>query len=145
MRPFLVTSTSKLLWVNKANRQGNIRSAFQNNEGSLASELYANIIDEIKIKSEELDWGLVFPLSKDGLSEALRRMAYYEIEDIEFIAPAEGIDENLIPSNATRVSWLTNRVIIVPSDRSYLGTLLTAQDKQMALIHNASRGICILE
>ena len=142
--PFLVTATKSLMWVDKTNSLGNVRSAFQ--PPKKTDEIYSKIVEEIKVKSEELGWGLTFSLDKSGLKGALERLAYYGIEDIEFIAPASGVPNELIPDNATRVSWLTNRVIIVPKNRDYLGNLLTTPRKKvMALIHNASRGICILE
>lgn len=140
--PFLITATQRLMWVSKTNASGNIRSAFQPPKDT--GLIYSNIIEEIVSKSEESDWGLVFPKSRDGLKEALERMAYYEIDDIEFIAPAEE-SSDLIPDNAQRVSWLQGCILIVPKNRDYLGNLLTTpRNKTMALIHNASRGICIL-
>lgn len=140
--PFLVTSTRDLLWVSKV-RDGRVKAAIRKDLDT--STLYRDIVNAVLTQSRASSWGSVFPHSQDGLSRARIRMEEYGFGEYQILSGGSEFSSDPLFSPC---AWLPDQVsIVIPKDREFLGTLGIFEDSAgsfCALVHNSSRGICIL-
>ena len=146
--PYLVSSSSDLLWVQKTSVSSTVRAAVRrdvlDNE-----DFFRDVIFSVAKMGTTSEWGNVHPLTKYGIQSAINHIKYYDIHEVELLAPVDdkgpcaGLDEwHGVP--ITRVSWLHNCVVAVPVDRAFVGFLSRIDKKSIvSVIHNASRGIGI--
>jgi len=146
--PYLVSSSSDLIWVQKTSVNSTVRAAVRRDVVDNA-EFFRDVIFSIAKMGVDSDWGNIHPLTKYGIQSAINHVKYYDIADVELLAPVDdkgpcaGLEDwNGVP--ITRVSWLSNCVVAAPTDKAFVG-FLTRIDKKsiVSVIHNASRGIGI--
>lgn len=145
--PFLVSSSKGSLWVDNKFPGNFIRSATRVEKPT--SEIYKGCVEQILTKSLELSWGSVQEYSKQGLEQALHYMSYYGFEECDLLMNDEDKSlghESIDGLYYSWVSWVPKGLaVLVPVDRSYLGTLYTfGAQKYSFCVHNPSRGICVL-
>jgi hypothetical protein len=150
--PFLVTSTSALQWVHEAFPNDVIRAAVR--RGTSKDTVFTEVFEAIVSLGREAQWGNVHPFSADGLRAAVDHVVGYELTDLEILvhAPKEGayalpswITDQGLPVKS--VTWLpVDTALVVPKDREYVGFLgLVGTSGVLAVIHNASRGLGVLQ
>lgn len=143
--PFLLCSSKSLLWVEKAFPNSMVRTAVR---VANRSELFAIAIQWLMQRAADREWGSVQPSTKDGVIAAFSHLADYDLIDTE-VVHGDGFDTTLIPEDVscTQASWMpVGWAAVLPSDRSFLGTLFEYDGDQYGMvIHNAPRGIAIVK
>lgn len=141
--PYLVSSTQSFLWVEKAfNNPPCVRAAVR---PSLIP-LYLEIVEAVIKEGRSREWGNVMPFTPAGLLRLVSHLQEYGIQDVEVLVSAEqtpfSLDEGLA---VTRCVWLpSNLALVVPKDRTFLGTAGMFPDGSVAVVvHNAPRGMGI--
>lgn len=143
LAPYLVSSTRSVTWVPHASKENTVRAAVRKRQG-IEAELVAAVV----AMGQEAEWGNVHELTTEGIQACVGHLRDYIDEPLEIIVSAqtdlEGVEfpENL---QRTEAQWIpTDCVVVVPIDRSYVGTLwVIGRHKIAALVHNASRGIAV--
>ena len=139
LHPYLVTAAgrSKFIWLPRS-RDGMIRAAFRNKG---RSELYLDIVNEIRICSLEHEWGNVFPMSTTGLKDAQTRLGYYDFPEVDILVPLGGIS-SIVPEGVTQVecSWVpVGMAVLLPKNRGCLGFVADMDDGNfLSVVHNLS-------
>ena len=145
LHPYLVTAAgkSKFIWLTRT-REGMIRAAFRNVG---RSNLYLDIVNEIRVCSEDNDWGIVFGMTTTGIQSAVNRLAYYDFSEVDLLVPLSGIDLDL-PEGVKKVESAcvpSGMAVVVPRDRSCLGFVADMKDGNfLSVVHNPSRSICVV-
>lgn len=153
--PFLVTSSQALMWVSP--RTSRVRSAFRSvNVGPFFQE----IVDMVYQTGAEASWGNACPLTPAGIVDAIAHVRSYGLEDLEILAhvtcdfggvtvASRDVEGEMVEFVAglpiERVDWLDPMtVVVLPQDREFVGFLMLAGSRGVAVIHNASRamGVC---
>jgi hypothetical protein len=142
LKPFLVSSTRGFIWVYRT-KENRVRTALRKNFDR--SSIYNDIIIDIMKQGKECSWGNVFEGGLSALSQAKARMLEYGFTEVEILTgnPSHKDNKDLTFSPCIP----TNLLVVVPKDREYLGFLGTLQENPQnfcVLVHNASRGICII-
>lgn len=86
--PYLVSTASGLRWVPEAERnavQVTVR-ALEGEAPESFSQIYLEVLKEIQAKSEELEWGLNFPLTLKGLTKAWDLLNGNGLKDLECLS-----------------------------------------------------------
>jgi len=143
LAPFLVSSTRSVAFVPFASHKKTIRAGIRSRPG-IESEMVAAVVDA----GSEFEWGNVHPLTTEGVQACLEHVSSYISVPLEIICAAdtdlEGVE---IPEHIqqTTAKWLPkDALVVVPADRTYLGTLwLLGPDRVAAVIHNVSRGMAV--
>jgi len=150
--PYLVTSSSSLIWVPEAFDGGIIRAAIRIGMKTLG-ELYRAVVLEVAKKGLEKKWGNVHDLTPDGIVAAVEHVRYYDLGDVELLASpqvlATGVEsgwwtqEALVGVSAKEVAWLPDNIVVaVPQDRTFVGFVsLVGVGSIVSVVHNPSRGI----
>ncbi len=144
LKPFLVSSTRDLIWVYKT-KNNRVRSALRNDFN--INTITSSILEKIISQGLEYSWGNIYTGGLSRLEQAKSRMVEYGFPDFEILSS----DQELVASRGdlTFSPCIPQELlVVVPRDREYLGFIGTFQDipgKFCVLIHNASRGICILK
>lgn len=140
--PYLVSSTKSFIWLKKPLRNNFLRVAVRN---ETLENLYGEIAQSIYETGKDCKWENSYSLSKMGLRRAIEYLDYYGIKDLEILScdtDPLGIGSSFDKLPVSKVSWLDNCYLVVPQDRSYLGSVSDFGDGNYAvLIHNPSRGI----
>lgn len=142
LAPYLVSSSKAVTWVPHASRNSTVRSAVRAREG-IEAELVAAVID----MGTQAEWGNIHPLTTEGVTACLAHVSTYIDTPLEILCSAdtdlEGVE---IPEHfqQTQAKWVPRDcLVVVPVDRTYLGTLWVLGGRVSALIHNASRGMAV--
>jgi hypothetical protein len=142
LAPFLISSMRSVTWVPHASKKNTVRTGVRHREG-IESELVAAVVE----MGSEMQWGNVHPLSTEGIQSCLEHVSGYIDSPLEILyntdTDMEGID---IPEHfqQTPAKWVpVDCVVVVPVDRSYLGTLWVLGSRVAALIHNVARGVAV--
>lgn len=143
LAPYLISSMRSVTWVPRASQKNTVRAGVRERPG-IEAELVAAVID----MGTEMKWGNVHPLTTEGVQACLEHVATYLDDPLEILCSAEtDLDEVRIPEEVqqTAAKWIpTNCLVVVPVDRSYLGTLwVLGPNSVAALIHNVSRGMAV--
>jgi hypothetical protein len=146
--PFLVTSTSSLLWVEEAHPGSKVKVAVRSCPPGV---LFQEIVREVARRGVTDEWGNVHPVTPQGLENVRAHLASYDLTEIEFLmAPVKGKKGHpewlkvlpVTPAPWVPVGW----VVVVPKDREYVGMLGHLDSTHLVLlVHNASRSIGILK
>lgn len=143
LAPFLVSSTRSVAWVPHASKENTVRAAMREREG-IEAELVAAIIT----MGAEAEWGNIHALTTEGIKACVAHVKDYIDEPLEMLFSSDTDVEGIrFPDDIERTSaqWIpTDCVVVVPVDRTYLGSLwVIGRHKIAALVHNPSRGIAI--
>jgi hypothetical protein len=141
--PFLITSSTSLLWVERAFHGGFLRVAVRE---SVRDSLFRDIIEEISGRGVEREWGNVLPATEEGLLEGLAHLSYYDLSDPVLLYGADfdiGVAEHVarVPADWLPATW----AVLIPNDRGFVGTAFTFPGGHVgAIVHNPSRGVVVL-
>jgi len=141
--PYLITTTRKLLWLGDSSKSSTLQVGVRKRLG-LEEALINSVIEE----SRKLQWGSIYSLTLDGISKAQSYVTYHTDSPVETIcSPAtyELKKEAFSKLNIVREEWVPEgSVIVVPEDRSLLGTVWEFTGGLAgAVVHNARRGVGI--
>lgn len=82
--PFLVSSTSSVMWVNNAHPGPSVKAAVR--EVGLGA-FFAEVIEAVVAMGREMQWGNVHPLTPEGVRAAIAHLEYYELGALELLIP----------------------------------------------------------
>lgn len=136
LAPYLVSSLRGTVWVPKASQKGFIRTAFRTSAG-----LEAELIQAVLNRSQAEGWGSVQPFSPAGLKAAGEYLRSYEIKDIDcLVNPQTSL---VLGKESVPTVWVPpGMALLVPKNRTFLGTLhFVSKEQVAAVVHNASRGM----
>lgn len=169
--PYLVSSSSSVLWVNESYGDSLIKAAVR--EVTLGA-FFREVIDAVTTMGRQQEWDNVHPLTLDGLRAAIDHVTYYDLAPLELLIPrahpsgsvSEPDEEEeeraspavLMPPELRPLleevglpfrpsAWVPpSTVIVVPKDRTYVGIVSQVNAKKLAgVVHNAARGIAIAQ
>ena len=86
--PYLVSSANGLRWVPKA-PQGVVQVTVRSFPDEDYTKIFREVVDEILRKSKELSWGLDFPLTSQGLSDAQDLVLWHGFEQQDCLCHPE--------------------------------------------------------
>lgn len=146
LSPILVSSTKGLLWV--SDQKGRVRSAFRKNPSTVFSEVVSMAFHT----GIDNGWGNSSDLSLEGVQDAMKFFNHYEIPGSYLAFKSKSVPNTYLKGlTVVEVDWLQEGcVVLVPEDRSYLGTLISHVDGGQPssyfsfVVHNLSRGLYIL-
>lgn len=143
--PFLFLSSKSYFWAEHSFKHGFLRTAVRK---ILKPLLFRELVEIIATSSLERQWGNVHPSTREGVVAGFSHLADYDILDVEVLY-GSGFDLSILPDdvNAVEASWAPDGwALVLPTDRSFLGTTFNFGGNQHgSLIHNASRGIAIIQ
>lgn len=142
--PFLVSSSKSLLWVSDKFPSGVVRIAVRREPLPV---LWGESINFVYQMSKSMEWGSTAEATRAGALRVISHLADYGLSDVEVLA-GPGFDTTVLPSSVPvfEEGWVTpGWAVVVPQDRSYLGTGFDFGDGQAGMvIHNASRAMGVL-
>jgi hypothetical protein len=156
--PFLVSSTQGVLWVEKLGSPSawsqslptpprltlrRIRAAVRKIP---LHSLYREAVEKVAEKAQELGWGSYQPATRQGFLRAAAYLEEYGLPEWEVLF-GEGLGPSLFEDcQAMEVAWVPkNWALVVPRDRTYLGTAFDFGEGQTSLVlHNPSRAIAFV-
>lgn len=146
--PYLVTSTSSVMWIEEPHPGNLVRAAVRETE---VTSFYQEVVEAVRAMGETLSWGNVHPMTLEGIQAAIEHVEFYETGPVELLVPKGfpmGVDSLL---GATGLmykpcSWLPEgTALVVPKDRGYIGWATRLTPRKIAgVVHNAARTIAIL-
>lgn len=146
LAPFLVSSTRSVVWIEELSYEGFLRAASRTIEG-----LQEEIVVAIAERSLEEGWGNVYSLSEASLSKCVMALKKAGVEEWEIMASPSVVEvvKAWMPSQEDQihpVQWMPHKtLVVVPKDRSLLGTYGTFGDNiVVSVVHSARHGIGIL-
>ena len=142
--PLLITSgTRPLMWLESPLKGGFVRLAVRKNEG--LGSLFLSMVEAVAEEGERREWENVFPATKKGVLEATARTHYYELPS-PILLHGSDFDTDLAPSiDHLEADWLHPSWAVVVPSRDYVGTVfLIGNDHLAAVLHNPSRGVCVV-
>jgi hypothetical protein len=149
--PYLVTSTTGVLWIAEPHPGDVIKSAVRDIEAP--GDIFAECLRAVAERGLKYRWGNTHPFTEAGLDAAVDHVQSYDLPDIEVLVGQRSKD-NPAPKWLTpkelqlpiRVSsWVPeNCAVVVPANREFVGYIVHLRPKTIAVaIHNASRAISI--
>ena len=142
LAPYLISSMKSVTWMTHASQKNTVRAGVRERAG-IEAELVAAVVE----MGSEAGWGNVHPLTTEGVMACLKHVSTYIEGPLEILCSAEtDLEDVEIPEHfqQTQAKWVpVNALVVVPMDRSYLGTLWVLGSRVAALIHNVSRGMAI--
>lgn len=141
--PFLVSATRQTQWVFKTSKAGTVRAATRKREGA-----ESHILTAVADLAEQAEWGNLHALTSEGILACVTYLSEYIEDNLEIVvAPETSLEGINIPNQVTvaRAGWVPrDTAVVVPLDRSYLGTMwIFDKDNVAFLLHNVSRGIAL--
>lgn len=160
--PYLVSSSSSVMWIDEAHPGSLVKAAVR--EATPAS-FFREVIEAVAVRGRQQEWGNVHPLTAEGLRAAIEHVAFYELEPLELLIPrahpagstppledddeAEGQPQRvspvaLMPSELRPLleevglpfrpsAWVPDgTVVVVPKDRTFVGTVSQVTPKKIA-------------
>jgi len=144
LSPFLVSSSSSLIWVRKT-RNGCVRAALRPLPENVGV-FYREVIQAVCTEGLELHWGNVHNLDESGIKAAIQHVTSYGFEEIDILVHSTLPVTWKVPDNAqvVEVDWLEEGyLVVVPRDRDFVGFIATVDNLMFSVIHNAARGIAV--
>jgi len=140
--PYLVSSTKDFIWVNRQFPGNLLRAATR--QGSI-NELFMDIVFKCKEMSLQSQWGSCLEYNNTNIQDRLQQVQEY-FNYFGFTEFDVYTNETVNDVNSTLVSWVPEKYIVVtPKDKTYLGTVYNFNSNlNGVVVHNPSRGICIL-
>ena len=155
--PVLVSSTKSLVWVAKF-RNDVVRAAVRRGVTGLG-HYFMEVVLSVSAMGDEAEWGNLHPLSRKGIEAGIEHLRYFGIEDVELLISEEGFDKDIAKAWQARnedgdpticgatystASWLEpGYVVVVPTDRDFLGFIGWGEGRMVSLVHNAARGMAV--
>lgn len=141
--PVLVTTSRSLVWVTPKTAQ--VRAATQ---VISPVDLFGMVVDTVASTGRKAQWGNTHPITAKGVQDAVAYVQSYGFTELEILCSVNWrlAQETGLP--CTVVSWLPEHTFVVlPVDRSYVGFAMqdTATGLMLAVVHNACRGIAVIE
>lgn len=148
--PFLVTSSSALVWIPQAFVEGTgpgvthyVKATFRSKVPDLGT-FYREVADEVRKTSLAHGWGSVQKGTAEGIKAAIEYVKSYGLDKVEILAPPKsGLTPKTFGMDIRAAPWLSpDCYIVVPVDRRDLGFVSPAGPGTIiSVIHNASRGM----
>lgn len=156
--PYLVSSSSSVLWVNQTYGPSLIKAAVRS--VSLGA-FFREVLDAVVVMGRQQEWGNVHPLTVAGLRAAVDHVASYELAPLELLIPRAhppGSSGGAVDgdSKATLITpelrplieevglpfrpsvWVPDgTIVVVPKDRTYVGVAYQVAGRQTAPIVEA--------
>ena len=82
--PYLVSSSSSVLWVNESYGDSLIKAAVR--EVPLGA-FFREVIEAVIVMGRQQEWDNVHPLTVEGLRAAIDHLAYYDLAPLELLIP----------------------------------------------------------
>ena len=82
--PYLVSSSSSVMWINQAHPGPSVKSAVR---AVSVNDLYLEVIEAVSAMGRQQQWGNVQPLTHEGLAEAIAHINFYELGPLELLTP----------------------------------------------------------
>ena len=157
LTPILVSSSTSLLWVEEAHPGNVVKAAVR--QITSPGEVFKEVLLKVEERSLRDEWGSTNPYSEEGVKEALKYLAFYELGDVELLVPFQRAADHKgglyhrpewlkteafnVPLRPT--SWVPDDcVVAVPLDRDFVGTIAHLNPRTVVVVvHNASRGIAM--
>ena len=147
LAPYLVTSSTAVLWVDECHPGGLVKAAVRK---VAPGALFREILEAVILRGLQDGWENVHPYTEAGLAAAIQHLEYYDLENFIVLAPPGQAPAWLNPEEqGTPVrpsSWVPEGTcVIIPRDLTFVGMLghLDAH-YVVAVVHNACRSICVL-
>ena len=153
LAPILVSSSEATLWISP--KRGVIRAALRESEN--LPDFFWEVTQAVIKEGRAKGWGNVHKLTVKGIQDAIDHVKSYELSDLEILANPQipwgriskkwAVVDGEIPMALLGLpiqpaTWLPKHtVLIVPRDREFVGFVLLFQERIVAVIHNAPRGI----
>jgi len=152
--PYLVSSTSSVLWVEDPHEGNIIRAAVRKIPDP--GVLFREILEAVAKRGKEDQWGNVHPFTFAGLKGAVDHVTSYDLDDLEILVPRVTktkqrpdwmqtfSQESGFPLRPS--SWMPDDcALVLPKDRDFVGVLgYLGAKSAAAVVHNASRGIAVV-
>lgn len=153
--PYLVSSSKGVLWINEpfAGDPPFIKAAIR--KGVTPGSIFVEAAKAIFEKATEMRWGSAQPFTEEGLIAAIDHVSSYSVGSLDvLVSPKPILDGGTLPfwirdrelgENLRAADWVPeNCIIVIPSDRSFLGMLVHLSPLSTAMaIHNAARGFAM--
>lgn len=153
--PFLISSSKSLLWVNRV-KDKRVRAAFRPLD---LGGVFLEVVLAVQALGSVSEWGNVQPLSFVGIQAAIAHLLSYDLPSPEILAHPDTkwgdvrISTADVDGVAVRYAlgcrihdalWLDPRLVVVlPSDKAFVGFVLKKEGRGVVVVHNASRGIVV--
>ena len=143
--PFLVSSSKGFIWIGGRFPNGTVRAAVRQIPWGF---LFRDAVKKVAVMSDEMGWGNFHPPGAEGFRACVEHLEEYDIPEPFEVVYGKGFDPSVIPDEISRKEdiWVPEGwALVLPEDRSFLGTTVDFRDGQRALVlHNPSRGIAIM-
>lgn len=153
--PYLVSSSNGVLWIDQpfAGEPPFIKAAIR--KGVTPGDIFVEASKAIFEKATEMRWGSAQPFTEEGLASAIDHVTSYSVGSVDIlVSPKPLLDGGSLPlwirdrelgENLRAAEWVPeNCIIVIPSDRSFLGMLVHLSPMTTAMaIHNAARGFAM--
>jgi hypothetical protein len=160
--PYLVSSSSSVMWVNEAHPGSIVKAAVRQ---MALGDFFREVVEAITAMGHEMQWGNVQPLTLEGLRAAVEHVEFYEQGPVELLTPrahqadddADDDDDGEAEEGSPRVepvdlmppelrpliediglpfrpsSWVPEgTIVVVPKDRSFVGVVSRVTTKKIA-------------
>tara|TARA_Y100000389_G_C17219950_1_gene392843 strand:+ start:128 stop:643 length:516 start_codon:yes stop_codon:yes gene_type:complete len=141
--PFLITSSKKLLWVERAFGEGFLRLGVRE---TTLGDLFRSLVESIAEEGFKREWGNVLPSTKEGVLKGLAYLHSYDLSDATLLY-GDDFDISVAPAiPRVPAEWLPPKWAVMVPSREYVGTAFTfGKGHVSAVVHNASRGVVVLQ
>jgi hypothetical protein len=143
--PYLVSSSSAMLWIEKPHPGDKIKAAVRWEVPP--AKLFNEVLEAVIKKSGEENWGNVHPFTVDGLVHAIDYVKSYDLNDLEILVskkhpswfPEKFIVKEEIPIRLA--NWLPKDcAVVVPKEKDLVGLIGHLNTKAViVVVHNACR------
>lgn len=146
--PMLVSMTRHMAWVSPS--KPSVRAAVMR---TTPDHLFWLVVQSVISMNRTAKWGSYQPLSPNGIRQSAEYLKSYGLTNFELlIGPNTRIPRLTDPLYTSipqiEAGWLPQGfAVMVPVDRNYVGFCMqqTGTDRMLAVVHNACRGICVLQ
>jgi len=162
--PYLVTSSKAVTWIPApmeatpelwANALPDhvVRVAVRTDLIRIYDSFFVEILDAVREKGVEAEWGNVHKLTEDGVRAAVDHVSFYGMGETCLLIPSKtedgapplrdiAMDLGCLPQPC---KWLpTDCAVAVPKNREFVGMLgFLGRTGSVALVHNAARAVGI--
>jgi len=164
--PYLVSSTSSVMWINAVHPGDMVKAAVRKMS---VDDFFREVLEATMAMGRQQKWGNVHPLTLEGLQAAVEHVEFYDLGPVELLIPRtrpvepDEDDERVIPVDLMPPelrpliedmglpfrpsSWVPDStIVVVPKDRTFVGVVSKITTTQIAgVVHNAARGIAIVQ